>query len=86
MSRTQQKNGKRVEEAADKLSLEGEGHYYLRVTVAQVAREAGVSKPTAQKYLDMLVSHGTYIEEKRDMRYCAKNTPKTYRFAKHVWS
>jgi len=82
MTETQRRNGGKVERAADLVALKGQGINWLRVTVSQVAKEAGVSKPTAQKYLDMLVQHGAYIEEVRDMRYCTKNTPRTYRYAK----
>jgi len=55
------RNGSIVEAAADREALAGEGIYWLRVTVNQVAKSAGVSKPTAQKYLDLLVEHGAYI-------------------------
>lgn len=84
MTRTMQKNGTRVEQAADRLALAGEGQNWLRVTISAIAKESGMSKPTVQKYMNMLVAHGAYIEEKRDMRYCTKNTPITYRFAKTI--
>lgn len=79
MSRTQIRNGTAVEEAAKRVALAGEGGYWLHVTIAQVAKEAKCSKPTAQKYMNMLVEHGVFKEVERDMRYCVRNTPRTYR-------
>ena len=79
MSRTQVKNGSRVEVAAKRLALAGEGAYWLHVNIAQVAKEAGVSKPTAQKYMNILCEYKVFKEVERDMRYCVKNTPRTYR-------
>lgn len=84
MSRTQVKNGSKVEEAAKRVALAGEGGYWLRVTVAQVAKEAGVSKPTAQKYMNILCEYKVFKEEERDMRYCVKNTPRTYRLIQTI--
>lgn len=79
MSRTMQRNGSKVEEAAKRVALAGEGVYWLYVTVNQVAKEAGVSKPTAQKYMNLLCQYGVFKEMERDMRYCLKNTPRQYR-------
>lgn len=82
MTNTQRRNGAKVEQAADRVCLTGQGINWLRCTVGQVAKEANVSKPTAQKYLEMLVEHGAYVEEERDMRYCVRNTPRVFRYAK----
>ena len=79
MSRTQVKNGSKVEEAAKRVALAGEGGYWLHVNIAQVAKEAGVSKPTAQKYMNILCEYKVFKEVERDMRYCVKNTPRQYR-------
>jgi len=79
MSRTQVRNGSKVEEAAKRIALAGEGVYWLSVTINQVAKEAKVSKPTAQKYMNMLVEYKVFKEVERDMRYCLKNTPRVYR-------
>ena len=84
MSNTMRRNGAKVEEAAKRCALAGEGGYWLRVTINQVAKEAGVSKPTAQKYMMLLVEYGVFKEEERDMRYCVKNTPRTFRLIQTV--
>jgi len=79
MSRTQVRNGSKVEAAAKRIALAGEGVHWLYVTINQVAKEAGVSKPTAQKYMNMLVDYKVFKEVERDMRYCLPNTPRQYR-------
>jgi len=81
VTKTMVKNGSRVEEAAYRLALAGEGHNWLRVNVAAVAKECHMSKPTVTKYMRLLVEHGVFTEEKRDMRYCSKNTPITFRLS-----
>jgi len=60
MSKTELKNGQKVEEAViDKLNIpEGGRPKCWSVTVGQVAKAAGVSKPTARKYLNCMVEHG----------------------------
>lgn len=56
MSNTQRKNGALVEESLSRLCNEGEfsidGRVY--VSVGQVAKDSGMSKPTCAKYLSML--------------------------------
>jgi len=78
LTRTQIKNGQKIEAAALRVALAGEGVWRLHFTVGQVARESGMSKPTVQKYLDLLAQHKIIREIERDMRYCLKNTPKSY--------
>lgn len=58
MSRTMQKNGKRVEGAMRKLTGEGRGSAWEKVTTARVAETAGVTKPTAAKYLLIMRDYG----------------------------
>jgi len=54
------KNGMRVENSLKRLCHEGEFAYNGRsfVSVGQVANDAGVSKPTARKYLQMMFEAG----------------------------
>lgn len=84
MSGTERKNGSRVEAAANAIALAGEGVWFGHVTLAQIAKASGMSKPTVKKYMDVLVEHGSYAENERDMRYCAKNTPRSYRLVKKI--
>jgi len=84
MSRTEAHNGAKVEEAAKRVALAGEGVYWLYCTISQVAKEAGCSKPTAQKYMNILVQHKVFKEVERDMRYCLKNTPRQYRLIQTI--
>lgn len=58
MSRTQIKNGSNVQRALHAVSAgKGFNGGNRLVTVGEVAREAGCSRPTAKKYLEILVSH-----------------------------
>lgn len=58
MSRTQQANGHRVELAVQTVMYDNPG-WKRYVTAGEVAKVAKVSKPTARKYLTILVAHGT---------------------------
>lgn len=53
MSNTMKRNGSRIEAAAVEVAKSSRDF-----TVGQVARQAGVSKPTARKYLDILSAAG----------------------------
>lgn len=57
MSRTELKNGQRVYEAALTVCVGGGGRYHSIFTVRDVAQKAGVSKPTAQKYMRIMVEN-----------------------------
>jgi len=64
MSKTQMKNGNGVFEAFSRLTIvTPRGGINFASTMA-VAGEAGVSKPTAKKYLEMLVERGFVRKEK----------------------
>lgn len=52
MTRTQQRNGNRVWEAALDVSEGMSDTWDGWMTVGEIARQAGVSKPTAAKYLE----------------------------------
>jgi len=60
MSNTVRKNGKLIEVSLARLCKESEFTYsgQVYVSVGQVANDAGVSKPTARKYLNMLWEAG----------------------------
>ena len=58
MSRTQIKNGSKVQRAMHALSAEVRPGVNVYVTVGQVAIEAGCSKVTALKYLKILQDYG----------------------------
>lgn len=54
MSRTEMKNGQKVYDAALTLAASGGGRYRAILKVLDVAKKAGVSKPTAQKYMRIM--------------------------------
>lgn len=56
MSRTMRRNGSIVENAAREVSK-----YHADFTVGEVAAMAHCSKPTARKYLDMMVGAGVLV-------------------------
>ena len=59
MSRTQIKNGSNVQRALHAVSAgKGFDGSNRLVTVGEVAKEAGCSRPTAKKYLIMLLGYG----------------------------
>ena len=58
MSRTMKKNGQRVYDAMSRLTGEGRGTGWEKCGTARVAEAAGVSKPTARKYLNIMREHG----------------------------
>jgi len=58
MSRTQIKNGSQVQRAIHHLSVEKATRGHRFVTVGEVALEAGCSRPTALKYLKVLMEYG----------------------------
>lgn len=58
MSRTEQRNGIRVQRAVHHLSTDNVGGINHFVTVGQVAEEAECSRPTALKYLRVLEEYG----------------------------
>jgi len=59
MSRTMIKNGQRVYDAMAELTRQGRGTGWEKVTTQRVAEKAGVSKPTAAKYLLVMRDYGT---------------------------
>jgi len=59
MSNRMIKMGNRVWEAAQRCAVKGVGHPRTGiVTVGEVAREAGVSAPTARKYMRLACEQG----------------------------
>lgn len=56
MSRTMQRNGGVIEQAARGCATSSQ--FNGMFTIREVASRAGVSKPTAARYLDILVSYG----------------------------
>lgn len=78
MTKTQIKNGKRIERAVSYVARQGRGVWYGYVTVKQVADEAKMSKPTARKYINMLVESGLLKSTEKDMRYCNVKTQDLY--------
>lgn len=57
MSRTEIKNGSRVQRALHAISAgKGIDGANRLVTVGEVAKEAGCSRPTAKKYLELLLT------------------------------
>jgi len=58
MTKTQRKNGQKVYDAAMHIAQVGQGVWKGFFFVADVAKWTGMSKPTCQKYLDMLVVSG----------------------------
>lgn len=78
MTGTMRRNGAKVEAAFWRVWNERSEIKWSMVTVGEVAKEAGCSKPTAQKYLQMLVDARVLYEMQRDMRYCAKNTQRSF--------
>lgn len=60
MSKTVMKNGATVEESLKRLCKETEFAFQGMpfVSVGQVAKDSGYSKPTCRKYLDMLWLNG----------------------------
>jgi len=56
MSRTEMRNGERVFKAAVEIAKQREGFAHGMVMVGEVAAAAGVSSPTARKYLDICVN------------------------------
>jgi len=57
MSRTMMKNGQRVYDAVLTITASGGGRYQAVFGVADVAKKAGVSKPTAQKYMRIMIEN-----------------------------
>jgi len=80
MSSTERKNGAIVEGAIQDVAKSRDGVWYGHFTVGEVARYSRMSKPTVKKYLAMLIASGLVIEIERDMRYCAKNTTRSFRW------
>ena len=78
MSNTERRNGRRVERAFDVIAAQ---NWHGVVTVGELCRATGYSRPTVKKYLAVMEQHGLIIEQERDMRYCAHNTPRTFRKA-----
>lgn len=80
MSRTEMKNGKKVEDAIKYVAMSKDSAWFGIVTIGEVARVSGKSKPTVQKYFQKLVDAGLLYEHPRDMRYCVKTTPKSFQW------
>jgi len=57
MSETELKNGERVYQAAKAVAFDGGGRFQAVFTVREVAKRAGCSKPTAQKYMRVMVEN-----------------------------
>ena len=57
MTAAMKKNGQRVYDAALALTAGGGGRYVAILTVALIAKRAGCSKPTAQKYMRIMVEN-----------------------------
>lgn len=57
MTPTQRKNGQKVYGAALALAVERGGRWVAVFSVADVAKRAGVSKPTAQKYMLVMMQN-----------------------------
>lgn len=58
MTKTMVRNGSQVQRALHAVSAgKGFGGANRLVTVGEVAKEAGCSRPTAKKYLDILVGY-----------------------------
>lgn len=55
---TKERYGSAVWSAVQELSFLVEARMYCLLTVGEVAKKAGVSKPTAKKYLDLLAKEG----------------------------
>lgn len=64
MSRTQVKNGSRVWDALCNLTIVSGGGGINFASTTAVAKKAGVSKPTALKYLEMAREMGRARKEK----------------------
>lgn len=58
MSRTMRKNGQRIVDAINAHMPEALNGRWLFFTVGEVAKWADVSRPTARKYINILVEHG----------------------------
>jgi len=80
MSRTQQKNGMTVQDACRAFAEPRPGYTVAWFTVGEVAKKSGKSKPTCQKYINMLVKAGVVKEQERDMRYCTRLTARCYQW------
>lgn len=65
MTKTQRKNGQRVFDAAQQCAAAGQGVWKGYFFVADVAKRSGMSKPTCQKYLDIMVETGTLSSHKK---------------------
>jgi len=57
MSRTELKNGEKVFQATKALAFEKGGRWQAAFKVSEVAKRAGCSKPTAQKYLQVMAQN-----------------------------
>lgn len=77
MSKTQFKNAKEIWDAMVRLVKNHAGRTCWTdwMSVGEVAKEAGVSKPTARKYLEMAVVEGAMIAGWRFDRYVYKINP-----------
>lgn len=80
MSRTEKRNGKAIEDAIREVAYNKSPIWYGMFTIGEVARMSGMSKPTVLKYIEMLKDFGTVEEMERDMRYCTKMTPRSFRY------
>jgi DNA-binding IclR family transcriptional regulator len=80
MTRTQARNGAAVENAIALVAYGKSPIFYGMFTIGEVAKVSGMSKPTVTKYIEMLKDHELVIEHERDMRYCTKLTPRTFRY------
>jgi len=80
MSRTQMKNGQAVEKAIREVALNKAPLWYRMFSIGEVAKMAGMSKPTVVKYVEILKQAGLVEELERDMRYCIKTTPRTFAY------
>jgi len=70
MSQTQFRNAEKIWEALTFLVAETEGFGWKGIwfSAGQVARRAGMSYPTARKYLEMAYEQGAVMRYKTDIR------------------
>jgi len=80
LSKTELKNGTIVENAIVQVAVEKDGVSFGYFTLGEVARASGKSRKTVEKYVSLLIAHNAVEEINRDMRYCSRNTTRSFKW------
>jgi Fic family protein len=78
MSVTEEKNAVRIYEGVQRIALAKYGIWHRYFTVGEAAKAAGMSKPTASKYIDLMLSLGIVVEI--DSKNRKERSPRQFKY------